>query len=77
MEHRYRQQIAAFPGVRSVVFLKAYYDGNLIMVSVTVAVDPQMTAATIYDLTRQIDGVMQHRFNVAATALMVVPRDRV
>jgi len=77
LEHRYRQQIAAFPGVRSVIFLKAYYDGNLIMVSVTVAVDPQMTAATIYDLTRQIDSVMQHRFNVAATALMVVPRDRV
>ena len=77
LESQYRQQVAAFPDVRSVVFLKAYYDGNLIMVSVTVAVDPLMTAATIYDLTRQIDTLMNQRFNVTATALMVIPSTQI
>lgn len=77
LEDQYRQQVAAFPGIRAVVFLKAYYDGNLIMVSVTVAVDPQMTATTIYNLTRRIDTLMKRRFNVTATALMVIPSNQI
>jgi len=76
LEKAYRTQIAQMPDVQSVVFLKAYYDGNLIMVSVTIAVNPRMTAATIYDLTRKINILMKQRFNVAATALMVIPANR-
>lgn len=76
LEQTYRTQIAQLPNVQTVVFLKAYYDGNLIMVSVTIAVDPHMTAATIYNLTRQINILMKQRFNIAATALMVVPSNR-
>jgi cation diffusion facilitator family transporter len=76
LEKAYRTQIAQMPDVQSVIFLKAYYDGNLIMVSVTIAVNPQMTAATIYDLTRKINILMKQRFNVAATALMVIPANR-
>ncbi len=76
LEQRYRQVIDHLPAVKAVVFLKAYHDGNLIMVSVTVAVRPTMTAAEIFQLTQQVDTLMKQTFNVAATALMVIPSDQ-
>lgn len=76
LEQRYRQVIDHLPAVKAVVFLKAYHDGNLIMVSVTVAVKPTMTAAEIFQLTQQVDTLMKQTFNVAATALMVIPSDQ-
>ncbi|ARN90980.1 cation diffusion facilitator family transporter [Levilactobacillus brevis] len=76
LEQRYRQVIDHLLAIKAVVFLKAYHDGNLIMVSVTVAVKPTMTAAEIFQLTQQVDTLMKQTFNVAATALMVIPSDQ-
>jgi len=73
LEQQYCQTIAQLPQVQRIVFLKAYYDGNLVMVSVTIAVDPQMTAATIYQLTQTINTLMTQKYGIAETALMVMP----
>ncbi|MFC6274870.1 cation diffusion facilitator family transporter [Levilactobacillus tangyuanensis] len=76
LEAAYQQAVADLPAVQRVLFIKAYYDGNLIMVSVTIAVNPNMTAATIYQLTQTINQLLHTRYGVTETALMVMPADR-
>lgn len=76
LEAAYRQAVATLPAVQQVLFIKAYYDGNLIMVSVTIAVAPNMTAATIYQLTQDINRLLRTQYGVTETALMVMPADQ-
>jgi len=73
LEQRYQSQIESLPAVKRVVFLRAHYDGNLILLDVTIAVDGHLTAVQIYQLSQQINAMMWAQFSVMATNVMTVP----
>ncbi|BDZ30868.1 cation diffusion facilitator family transporter [Lactiplantibacillus sp. WILCCON 0030] len=73
LEARYQQQLEHLPGVQQVNFLKAHYDGSLIMLTVTLTVPPTMTALEIYQLTQEINTVMWSQFSVMQTDVMTLP----
>ncbi|MFC6181204.1 cation diffusion facilitator family transporter [Lactiplantibacillus daowaiensis] len=73
LEEQYQYQIESLPAVQAVTFLKAHYDGNLIMLDVTIAVDGQMTANAIYDLSQHINTILWAQFGVMETDVITVP----
>lgn len=73
LEAQYQEKIETLPPVVQVTFLKAHYDGSLIMLSVIIAVDGNMTANQIYQLTQRINTLMWAKFSVMETDVMIVP----
>lgn len=75
LEKRYQTQIESLKAVKRVTFLRAHYDGNLILLDVTIAVDGDSTAVQIYELSQVINTMMWAQFSVMATNVMTVPAD--
>ncbi|MFD1670736.1 cation diffusion facilitator family transporter [Agrilactobacillus yilanensis] len=73
LEAAYQQALIQVAGVKDIIFLKAHYDGSLIMLDVTVVVDSNMTAQEIYQLTNNINDLMQAKFGVTQTDVMIHP----
>ncbi|WP_434434000.1 cation diffusion facilitator family transporter [Lactiplantibacillus paraplantarum] len=71
LENRYQHRIASLSVVRKVIFLKAHYDGNLIMLCVTISVPSQMTAIEITHLIQTINQIMWQEFGVMETDVMI------
>ncbi|MCG0790032.1 cation transport protein [Lactiplantibacillus plantarum] len=59
------------PSVRKVIFLKAHYDGNLIMLRATIVVPPRMTAIEITRLIETINQIMWQEFGVMETDVII------
>ncbi|MFD1420952.1 cation diffusion facilitator family transporter [Lactiplantibacillus songbeiensis] len=76
LEERYQAKLESLPAVQQVTFLRAHYDGNLIMLDVTIAIDRQLTVDNIYALTQKINTLMWAEFGVMETNVMVVPADQ-
>ncbi|WP_253955288.1 cation diffusion facilitator family transporter [Lactiplantibacillus plantarum] len=71
LEDRYQRRIADLTSVRKVIFLKAHYDGNLIMLRATIGVPPRMTAIEITRLIETINQIMWQEFGVMETDVMI------
>ena len=71
LEGRYQRRIADLTSVRKVIFLKAHYDGNLIMLRATIVVPPRMTAIEITRLIETINQIMWQEFGVMETDVMI------
>lgn len=71
LEDRYQRRIADLTSVRKVIFLKAHYDGNLIMLRATIVVPPRMTAIEITRLIETINQIMWQEFGVMETDVMI------
>lgn len=70
LEARYQDRIMKLTAVCDVQFLKAHYDGNLIMLRILIRVRPQMTAQAITDLTRTINQIMRAEYGIMETDVM-------
>lgn len=73
LEQSYRETIEEFPEVQRVIFIRARYDGNLIMLDVVIQIDKRMTVTDIYKLSQLITNIMQQRFGIVETNVMVYP----
>lgn len=73
LEARYQARLETMTGIQKVDFLKASYDGSLIMMTVTITVSPTMTAQAIYDLSQNINTTMWVQFGVMQTDVMTIP----
>jgi len=71
LEARYQERLMKLTTIHAVPFLKAHYDGNLIMLRILIRVRPQMTAAAITDLTRTINQIMWAEYGIMETDVMI------
>lgn len=73
LEQQYQATIEQLVAVQQVTFLKAHYDGNLIMLDVTIAVTPTLTVTDTYALSQQINTMLWAQFGVMETKVIIVP----
>ena len=76
LEARYQARIETFKPVEGVQYLQAHYDGNLILLDVTIVVAPTMTATAIYALSQRINKVLWREFGVMQTDVLIVPHQK-
>jgi len=56
--------------------LKAHYNGNVVTVDTTIAVDAHMEVQDSYRLSEDIEGTLRRKFGIVDTSVMVVPTEK-
>lgn len=75
LEDQFRAAVGEFPAVNEVLELKAHYNGNVVTVDTTIAVDAHMEVQDSYRLSENIEGALRRQFGIVDTSVMVVPTE--
>ncbi|WP_338232463.1 cation diffusion facilitator family transporter [Companilactobacillus muriivasis] len=73
VEEQFKQAIEKYPEVVRVVDLNASYNGNMVTLDVTIAVDAHMEVKDSYRLGERIEAQMRRQFGIVDTDVMAVP----
>ncbi|MFC6175827.1 cation diffusion facilitator family transporter [Companilactobacillus huachuanensis] len=73
VEEQFKLAIEKYPEVMRVVDLKATYNGNMVTLDVTIAVDAHMEVKDSYRLGEHIESQMRRQFGIVDTDVMAVP----
>jgi len=73
VEEQFKQAIEKYPEVVRVVDLNASYNGNMVTLDVTIAVNAHMEVKDSYRLGERIEAQMRRQFGIVDTDVMAVP----
>jgi len=73
VEEQFKLAIEKYPEVMRVVDLNASYNGNMVTLDVTIAVDAHMEVKDSYRLGERIEAQMRRQFGIVDTDVMAVP----
>ncbi|WP_334330119.1 cation diffusion facilitator family transporter [Companilactobacillus sp. HBUAS59699] len=73
LEDKMLQFVSKITGVRKVLQVNGRQNGNIMVVDLTIMVDPKITAVDIYQIDENIEEQLRNEFNVFDVQIEVVP----